>query len=153
MKLRLGVLSLVTALALAGGTSAAYADGRAGGGHGGRPLIAHMTGAQETPPNNSPGTGTAKITVNIGHGEVCWVLTVQNLEGPVTAAHIHFAPIGVAGPIVVPLSPPTTGLSKGCRTVDRALAKNIVQHPQEYYVNVHTTVFPEGEIRGQLQKR
>ena len=151
--MRLAVLWLVTALALAGGASTAYADGRPGGGHGGRPLIAHMTGSQETPPNNSPGTGTAKITVNIGQGEVCWVLTVQNLEAPATAAHIHVAPVGVPGPIVVPLSPPTSGSSQGCQTVDRALAKNIAKHPEEYYVNVHTTVFPGGEIRGQLQKR
>ena len=52
----------------------------------------------------------------------------------------------------VPLSPPTSGSSEGCRTVDGVLAKNILQHPEAYYVNVHTTVFPGGEIRGQLEK-
>ena len=144
--------ALAGALALVGSSSSAYAERLSGSSHGGRPLIAHMTGAQETPPNGSPGTGTADITVNIGQSEVCWRLTVEDLERPAIAAHIHLAPVGVAGPIVVPLSPPTSGSSEGCRTVDGVLARNILQHPEAYYVNVHTTVFPGGEIRGQLEK-
>ncbi len=142
---------LMTA-AFAAGSSSVYAERLPGSNHGGRPLIAHMTGAQETPPNASPGTGTTEITVNVGQSEICWSLTVQNLLAAVTAAHIHVAPVGVAGPIVVPLTPPTSGSSHGCGTVDNDLAKDILQHSEAYYVNVHTTLFPAGEIRGQLSK-
>jgi len=36
--------------------------------------------------------------------------------------------------------------------VDRRLLMDIIQHPQDYYVNVHTADFPGGAIRGQLHK-
>jgi len=68
----------------------------------------------------------------------------------VVAAHIHSAPAGVNGPIVVPLVPPTSGSSSDCASVDRDLVLAILQHPENYYVNVHTTEYPGGAIRGQL---
>ena len=144
--------ALIANLAFAAASSSAYAERLPASNHGGRPLTANMTGAQETPPTGSPGTGVAEVTVNVGQSEVCWSLTVEGLTGPATAAHIHVAPVGVAGPIVVPLTAPSAGSSQGCRTVDRELAKAILQHPEAYYVNVHTARFPAGEIRGQLVK-
>jgi hypothetical protein len=72
---------------------------------------------------------------------------------PAVAAHIHLAPVGVNGPIVVPLAPLNAqGKSSGCvANVDAALAANIAAHPEQYYVNVHTTANPGGDIRGQLK--
>ena len=35
---------------------------------------------------------------------------------------------------------------------DRGRLKDIIQHPQNYYVNIHTTAFTGGAIRGQLSK-
>ena len=135
---------LVIALAsLAGATRIA------GSNHGGRPLTADLTGAAEVPPADPDGTGSALITVNIGQREVCWDLSVSDIE-PATAAHIHEAPAGVNGDIVVFLSPPTDGSSSGCTGVDRALAKDILKNPEEYYVNVHNAEFPGGAVRGQL---
>lgn len=119
---------------------------------GGRPLSTTLTGAAEVPPADPDGSGTATITFNHGQGEVCFELTVSGIA-PATAAHIHVAPAGVAGPVVVPLSPPTSGSSSGCVSgVDPDLIKNIIQHPEEYYVNVHNAEFPGGAIRGQLSK-
>ncbi len=113
-------------------------------------LTAAMAGASETPPIKSTGTGTAKITVDVTHNQVCWNLSVQKLQGTVTLAHIHRGPAGKAGPIVLHLSPPTSGSSHGCKGVGPPLARGIVKHPDAYYVNVHSSKFPDGEVRGQL---
>jgi hypothetical protein len=111
-----------------------------------------LTGAAEVPgPGDPDGSGTATITLNHGQGEVCWELTVSNIA-PATAAHIHVAPAGVAGPVVVPLSPPTSGTSSGCANADRDLIKAIIQNPENYYVNVHNAAHPAGAVRGQLSK-
>jgi hypothetical protein len=78
---------------------------------------------------------------------------VSDITLPAIAAHIHAGSADVAGPVVVPLvAPDETGLARGCTTADPALIKAIRQDPEEYYVNVHTTDFPGGAVRGQLSK-
>ena len=111
-----------------------------------------LTGAAEVPgPGDPDGSGTATITINRGTGEICWSITVTGITLPATAAHIHEAPAGVAGPVDVTLSPPdATGTSSGCTTVSREHAKEIAKDPAEYYVNVHNADFPAGAMRGQL---
>ena len=123
---------------------------------GGRQFTTTLTGAAEVPgPGDPDGSGTATITLNYGQGTVCWEIQVSDITLPALAAHIHEATVGVAGPVVVPLFPPApdeSGFSSGCMSVDRAEIKDIIQHPEEYYVNVHTTDFPAGAVRGQLSK-
>ena len=117
----------------------------------GAPRMTSLNGAEEVPgPGDPDGTGFAVIRLNVGRMRVCWDLTVTDIA-PATAAHIHAAPAGVAGGIVVPLSPPTSGSSSGCRDgVDPVLIQAIVGHPDQYYVNVHNADFPAGAVRGQL---
>ena len=116
---------------------------------GGKKFTTTLTGAAEVPPADPDGTGTATIVINAGQQRVCWEITTANLD-PVVAAHIHSAHAGQNGPIVVPLTATTNGTSTGCADVTRSLADAIRKAPQGYYVNVHTTVFPGGAIRGQL---
>lgn len=116
---------------------------------GGRPLSTDLIGSNEPGGGDPDGTGHFSMTVNLGHSEICYDLTVANLD-PVVAAHIHSAPAGINGPVVVPLVAPVSGSSSDCITVDPSLAKAIAKAPQAFYVNVHTTVFPGGAIRGQL---
>jgi CHRD domain len=111
-----------------------------------------LTGATEVPgPGDSDGSGTAKLTLNPGKGEVCYELTVANIQ-EATAAHIHEGAVGKAGPVKVGLDAPKTGTAKGCKNADAAVVQEIMQNPANYYVNVHNAEFPQGAVRGQLSK-
>jgi hypothetical protein len=119
---------------------------------GGRPLSTSMTGAQEAPgPGDPDGSGVATLAVNPGQQEVCVQISVSNIALPATGAHIHEAPVGEPGPVVVTLPPPDgTGFSSGCVTADREILAEIKKNPGEYYVNVHNADYPGGAVRGQL---
>jgi hypothetical protein len=101
------------------------------------------------PPTASNGSGSALVTLNQGQSEVCFDVTVSDLTSPVILAHIHQGGVGTNGPIVVDFMEPVNGLN-GCVHADAALIKEIRQHRADFYVNVHTTMFPSGEVRGQL---
>ncbi len=140
---RFAALALIAALGFSAQVSAA---------NGGRPLSATLTGAAEVPgPGDADGSGTATLRVNPGQREVCYDLTVAAIARA-TAAHIHLAPAGSAGPIVVTLAAPSDGSSSACADVNRDLAKAIMKNPQDYYVNVHNAEFRAGALRGQLSK-
>ena len=89
------------------------------------------------------------MTLNQGQGEVCWDITVEDLTSPVILAHIHAGALGTNGSVVVDFNEPVNGLS-GCVHADADLIKDIRKNPGDFYVNVHTTMFPMGEVRGQL---
>jgi hypothetical protein len=116
---------------------------------GGRPISTTL--APVTP--NTVGAGSFVARSNIGQGRICWSLTVTGLSD-VTAAHIHYLNGPLATQIAVPLALPTpfTGSATGCATVLRALVKQILVHPENFYVNVHTTTYPGGAISGTLAK-
>ena len=148
-------LAALVALALAGAASAARLDVAD---HGGRSFSTVLTGEAEVnnegvPNQGDPdGSGTATITVNPGQEEVCFELSVADIDTP-TGAHIHEGAAGTNGPVVVGLEPlPSTGdsSSSGCVSLDRQEIIEILRDPSNYYVNVHTGDFPDGAIRGQL---
>jgi len=149
---RLFFIACLIAGALGFVAGPAAADRVPGSDHGGKPLDAELLPQNETPPHTTAATGTARITVNAGHDEVCWEITFSNLSAPASAAHIHVGPPGVAGGIVIPTPVPSlvSGTGTGCTTVTDTLARAIKDDPTGYYVNVHDSVFPGGEIRGQL---
>jgi hypothetical protein len=112
-------------------------------------LQTELSGAEEVPgPGDPDGSGSATIIV-IPPDTVCYVLTAENIE-PATAAHIHSGRPGVAGPVEVPLEPPTNGASGGCTRADPEDVSGLQENPGNYYVNVHNAEYPAGAIRGQL---
>src|SRR5919201_1435930 len=100
------------------------------------------------PVSGATGSGNASIPIRLNKNELCFTLTVTGLTN-VTAAHIHR---GSSGAIVVPLVAPTNGTSSGCVTVTKTLLQEIATTPGAFYVNVHTQLFPDGQIRGDLTK-
>jgi hypothetical protein len=118
---------------------------------GGRPISIDLTGAAEAPgPGDPDGSGSASFTFNAGTGEVCFDYSVTGVE-PLVAAHIHIAPAGSPGPVVIPVTTNGTGGS-GCVTADRDLIRAILIDPSAYYFNVHNAPFPAGALRGQLTR-
>lgn len=146
MKLLTAFLAITTAATVglasaSAGTAASYPD-RAKSVH----LGAVLVGGNEVPtPGDPDGFGFADVRVK--RGEVCWRISVNAVE-PITAAHIHAGPTGVAGPVVVPLEP----YRAGCVDTANRTARFIRQHPEEFYVNVHNAAFPGGALRGQLRR-
>jgi len=119
-------------------------------------LHARLTATSETTGSTSTAKGHTQIKVR-ANGTIEFKTHILNKNGETfVAGHIHLAPVGVAGSIVVPLfaSPGTTArhirqsgvATPNAGTTGAALCTN----PSAYYVNYHTTAFPGGAIRGQL---
>ena len=100
------------------------------------------------PVQGATGSGTANVTIRLGLSRLCYTLNVTGLTD-VTAAHIHRVSTGA---IVVPLTAPTSGTSSGCVSVERSLLQEILANPSAFYVNVHTSSFPNGQVQGQLNR-
>ncbi|MGH9844069.1 MAG: CHRD domain-containing protein, partial [Blastocatellia bacterium] len=83
--------------------------------------------------------------------QVCYDITVKDIQTP-TAAHIHAGAAGKAGGPKVTFKAAADGAWKGCVNADKALIKDLMDNPANYYVNVHNAEFPNGAVRGQLGK-
>ncbi len=138
---------------------------------GARQPVAILTSYQEVPSLSTTGRGAFRA--RIGGGSITFRLAYARLEAPATAAHIHLGQPGVAGGIIAPLCggtkpacPATSGTVNGTITAADVIgpaAQGIA--PGEFgelvrairagatYVNVHTTRFPGGEIRGHILAR
>lgn len=120
--------------------------------------VVALSGANQVPPVMTNGSGTAKVKVDGTAMTVCVKITVNNIRLPAIGAHIHQGAKGTNGPIVISLNSPTgkkpnatKGKSSTCVTnVSPTLISGLINNPSDFYVNVHTTDFPAGVIRGQL---
>ena len=129
-------------------------------------LTATLTGANETPALINTGAfGTATVVVDMTARTVTYTVNVFNLPSGVTASHIHAGAAGTGGPVVVNFAPPTnasndfsfTGVvpdtafalqpNIGIRSADDMFQAILGGNS---YVNVHSSVNPGGEVRGQL---
>jgi len=136
-KFRLSILLIIVLVVNASAVAA--------GGGGGAPRVTTLSGAEEVGVGDPDGSGFASIRLNVGQATICWEISFGGIDTPF-AAHIHVAPAGVNGPVVVPLSP----IAGGCTSANPALIQAIIDFPEQYYVNVHNAPFPGGALRGQL---
>jgi hypothetical protein len=99
------------------------------------------------------GTGTITFFINPGQKRICYDLTLAGIETP-AAAHIHEAPAGVAGPVVIPFPTPPLGTSSACvEDLTSVELAEIISKPSEYYYNVHNATYPGGALRGQFARK
>src|SRR5204863_3878967 len=110
-------------------------------------FTANLTAAQETPPNNSTAVGTATVLLSPDETTARVSLSFSGLTSAETDAHIHGpAAPGVVGVILFPL--PLGNVSDFLIPLTPTDVANLKSG--QLYVNVHTTNFPNGEIRGQF---
>lgn len=115
-----------------------------------------LTGLQEVPPVMTTGTAQAVVELNAATNEVMWHLIVTGLEGDFTAAHFHQAPVGVNGPVVLNISNswmPDPGTNRSGHMIGMSTVSSAVRDAMiagNIYINVHTSRYPGGEIRGQV---
>lgn len=133
---------------------------------------ARLTGFEEVPSILTRASGTFTARIRPGGDSLEFELNYANLSTPATAAHIHFAQRGVNGPIIAFLCggngrsdcPEQAGTVRGVLTSEdiRAVPEQGLEagdfagflrilRAEAAYVNVHTTQFPNGEIRGQIE--
>ena len=119
-------------------------------------LHAKLSAKNETTGSTSVAKGHTTIKVRASGAIQFKTKILNRAHETFVAGHIHQAPVGVAGPIVVPLfaGPATSNSHIKLGGVVTPLAgttgANLCQNPGAYYVNFHTTTFPAGAIRGQL---
>jgi hypothetical protein len=115
-------------------------------------LGTYLTGKQEVPKGKGDldATGIALLQLH-RDGRLCYVIRVRNVDGDITAAHIHDGRPGKNGPVSVALTAPTwSGSVATCTQVGGKLARRLRDDPGRYYVNVHSSAYPDGALRGQL---
>jgi hypothetical protein len=119
---------------------------------------APLNGAQEVPRLHTPASGKAIMALAADAQTLYYRLLVQDIYN-ITMAHIHRAPAGSNGPVVHWLYDPSGQQAPGgAFDPHNPVAGNVSLSNDDlfdllrgdYYVNVHTTVYPAGEIRGQL---
>lgn len=118
------------------------------------PLLAVLFGDEEVPgPGEDEALGFAEVAILEDGTTICATAVYLGDNTP-TAAHIHDAPAGAAGPIVVAFPPfdAADPIADGCiGGLDPVLLTDIAANPSDYYVNIHTNVHPDGAVRGQLE--
>lgn len=129
---------------------------------GGRKFTVALTGTAEQVGGAAVGTfdadasGTVHVFVNPGQRRVCWEFeNLVNVDPTISNAHIHAGAVNAMGSPVVHFFNGTGNADlEHCTasTLDRRLLVDIIQNPQNYYVNLHTTAYPNGAIRGQMSK-
>lgn len=117
------------------------------------PFNQSLSGLQEVPPNASPGTGTISGTYDDNTKALNFTVTFSGLLGNTTAAHFHApAPPGSNAGVMIGFAGFPAGVNNG------AYANNYILTPVQeshllnglVYVNVHSNLFPGGEIRAQM---
>ena len=111
-------------------------------------LAAVINGAQQIPANGSTATGTFAGTYDGSNMQLTYSVTFQGLTP--TSAHIHVGAPGASGAVAIPfasLASPITGTVTLTADQSNSLLNN------NMYVNIHSSSYSGGEIRGNISKK
>jgi hypothetical protein len=117
-----------------------------------------LTGAQEVPAVATAATGQGTAVISADGSTITYIVTYSGLSGTVNAAHIHTGAMGVAGGVILPLTPGPSPMTGTLTAANFAASGPVTTFAQAVaairagttYFNLHTTANPGGEIRGQI---
>ncbi|MGQ0719531.1 MAG: CHRD domain-containing protein [Pseudonocardiales bacterium] len=155
----LAFLSSILLVAALPSTAAAHDDGRA---HRHGDFSVRLVPWEVPGGGDRGGYGFARITLDESKERACYFIGWRDLDGDVTAAHLHFASHGHNGPHAIDFfndrryDGDKDGAFGCVRVPDdrhgssRDKIRYIIDNPEDFYINIHTTRFRDGAIRGQL---
>lgn len=138
-------------LAQVGGTQIFRAPDREGRGTGNVELQATLTGRRRGFHGDPDGDGTALIFFAEAEAgkRICWAISLNRVDDAV-AAHIHRNGRPSDRPPVASLR--TTFVGSSCVNAPQLVVRDIRRAPEKYYVDVHTTRYWDGALRGTLKR-
>ena len=118
-------------------------------------LSADLSGANEVPANGSPATGAASFIYNPGTKTISIHVEVENFANLVASSHLHEAAVGVNGPVKLGLGGEMVYVRSGDSLTGNFIGLNYPAMSRPLltggaYLNIHSSQFPGGEIRGQI---
>jgi CHRD domain-containing protein len=114
-------------------------------------------GPQEVPEGGDPnGQGSADLNLSEQGKQACFSINWKGLKGEVTALHLHVAAAGSEGPHWIDFFndqhfPGADGKASGCVPTTQDKIHAVITNPAGYYLNLHSSAFPPGALRGQLR--
>ncbi len=115
-------------------------------------FYADMSADEQSAVTESPGLGRADLVLERSTLELSWKITYSDATSPATEVHIHGpqTPGGEAG-IIIDLAPEgMTNPVEGAAILTEGTMIYLVQ--DRLYINLHTTKYPAGELRGHIRK-
>lgn len=114
-----------------------------------------LTPGEVSTGGNPGGSGSARLDLDEAGETACYFVAWKDLAGDVTAAHLHLGPRGQDGAHAIDFFNGQhfaggQSNASGCVPTARDKIQAIIANPAGYYINVHTTEFTTGAIRGQL---
>ena len=115
-----------------------------------------MSGLQEVPQRQTSGNGSMDFVYNKDLRTLSYTIRWNSLTGPVVQAHIHGTAIkgvnaGILQDWTTPISKTIAGTYTGTVLIDGVVFREEDLLLGRYYVNIHTTMYTGGEIRGQIE--
>lgn len=146
---QIGLLSIVGTMALAAcatleeGAAELLAETR----------YAQLTGAEVvTSKGDSDASAKAELTVSDEINQVCYDINDKTNLGPITSVTINRGMRGTTGPVVLRLKEANERGYKNCVARSEWLEDSFERSPGSYYIQISTTEYPNGAIRGQFVK-
>ena len=109
---------------------------------------ADLKGSSEVPATDTAATGSADVTVDTETKKLSWTVTSSGLSADPAAAHFHGP--AAAGENADPVVDITAAIAKGSADISDQQMADL--QAGKWYLNIHTAKFPDGEIRGQVEK-